>query len=502
MWAERHGRELVLAVAVATAACFAVIGLVRHGNWWSGIDLGLFSQSVWHWGNLEAPLSTAKGNTSLLGDHFSPIVALLAPASWTGREPEALVIIQAVLVAASIPPVHSYARDRLPALPALAIAVAYAGSWLLWTGALFDFHEVAFAPLLVALGILWGDRRRWGLFAVAMVLLACVKEDMPIVIVFFGIWLLALGERRAGAATIAGGVLAYLLAVEVVIPHYGDGFEYWTYDAMGSGPLDALLETAKRPWLPFEVALDQPEKRRLLAFLALPFLFLPLLSRVSIIAIPLVAERLLSSNPLLWKTTFHYGLPLAPVLAMAAAGGLATVLAWLPAEQRKRAVKVVFAAGIALAVGAIVAGPKGVEAVRKVARTPDFDAAAEAAVNRVPANASVITHKFVYAHVAARESADFFREGAANAEWMILAPFAERGDAAGSRSPKDLNEAQIRPRLGAYGAVWERGGWIVLRRDAHARLDGPACAELRIRAHAAPARLDSAATVAALCGRG
>ena len=187
---------------------------------------------------------------------------------------------------------------------------------------------------------------------------------------------------------------------------------------------------------------------------------------------------------------------------MAAAGGLATVLAWLPAERRKRAVEMVFAAGIALAVAAIVAGPRGPGAVRKVAPTPSFDSAAEAAVNRVPANASVITHDFVYPHVAARESADIFREGAANAEWMILAPFAERGDATGSKGLTELNEDQIRPRLGAYGAVWERGGWIVLRRGAGARLGSSTCAELNVRAHAAPTRLDAPATVAALCGRG
>ena len=117
MAAERHGRTAVIALAAAAAACFATIGLLRHGNWWSGLDLGLFSQSVWHWGNLEAPLSTLKGDGNLLGDHFSPIVALLAPAAWTGREPEALVIAQALLVAASILPVHSYARDRCPPSP-------------------------------------------------------------------------------------------------------------------------------------------------------------------------------------------------------------------------------------------------------------------------------------------------------------------------------------------------------------------------------------------------
>ena len=336
-----------------------------------------------------------------------------------------------------------------------------------------------------------------------MVLLACVKEDMGIVIVFFGVWLVANGDRRAGLATVAGGALAYLFAVEVAIPHFGDGFDYWTYDAVGSDPLDAVFETVKQPWLPFEVALDQPEKRRLLLFLTLPFLLLPLLSRTVIVAIPLIAERVLSSNPLFWETEYHYGLPLAPVLAMATAGGLATVLAWLPEARRNTASKVAAGALIALAAAACWAGPGVPGLVRTFAPTPGFDAAGEAAVDRVPEDGSVITHDFVYPHVAARGSADIFREGAGRPEWMILAPFADRGDATGAGSVRELAAREIRPRLAGYRPVWERDGWIVLRRGVgRGTLDRRACARLRKRTRTAPRELGADVVVTALCGRG
>ncbi len=46
---------------------------------------------------------------------------------------------------------------------AYLIAVAYAAFWVLQVGVLYEFHEGAFAPLLIALAILLSDERRWPL---------------------------------------------------------------------------------------------------------------------------------------------------------------------------------------------------------------------------------------------------------------------------------------------------------------------------------------------------
>ena len=343
----------VLLICVLAGTGYAAYSLLRHLNDWSGLDTGIFNQAIWHYSNLDAPASTVKNGLDLRADHFHPILMVLAPLYWIADDPSLLLVAQAVLVAASIVPVFLFARERLERGPAYAIAIAYALFWGLWAGVGFDFHELAFAPLLVALGILWGDRRQWGRFAVAMVLLVLVKEDMTLLVAFFGVWLLSRRDWVPGAATALGGLAACWFVTKVAMPHFGDGvgFQYWTYDRLGDDLPDAAWQVVTHPWLPFEVAFDDGQKGKTMAGMLAPFLALSLCSRVGLLAIPLVAERMLSSNPQLWiAADTHYTLPLAPVLAMAAAAGLANVARMVPAEHRRRAGGVAAASMVVLAV--------------------------------------------------------------------------------------------------------------------------------------------------------
>jgi uncharacterized membrane protein len=83
--------------------------LVRHEHFGSGFDLGIFTQAVWHYSHFQAPASSIKGTANLLGDHFQPILILLAPLFWVWADARTLLIAQAVLVAASIVPVYLFA---------------------------------------------------------------------------------------------------------------------------------------------------------------------------------------------------------------------------------------------------------------------------------------------------------------------------------------------------------------------------------------------------------
>jgi uncharacterized membrane protein len=88
-----------------------VYGLFRHWHFdSSAYDLGIFDQTIWHVSRFETPSSTVRGFGNMLGDHFSPILALLAPLFWIAPGPEALIVSQAFLLAVSIVPVLLYAR--------------------------------------------------------------------------------------------------------------------------------------------------------------------------------------------------------------------------------------------------------------------------------------------------------------------------------------------------------------------------------------------------------
>src|SRR5262245_41393785 len=113
-----------IALAAAFVAAYSLYGLFRHWHFGSSAyDLGIFDQAIWHLSRFEAPSSTVRGFSNLLGDHFSPILVVLAPLYWIAPAPEALIVAQAVLLAASIVPVWIFVRRRLPPGPAYALAI-------------------------------------------------------------------------------------------------------------------------------------------------------------------------------------------------------------------------------------------------------------------------------------------------------------------------------------------------------------------------------------------
>jgi len=496
----------VLVLTAVAALLYATFALVRHLHWGSGLDVGIFSQAIWHYGNLETPLSTLKGGGNLLGDHFHPLIALLAPVSWIGAESNGLLVAQALLVAASIVPVWVFARERLDRWPAFAIALAYALFWGVWAGVEFEFHELAFAPLPIALAILWGERRQWVRFGCALAVLLLVKEDMGMLVLFYGIWLLSRREWRAGAITAVSGLAAYFVVTEILIPHFAGGtdFAYWSYDRIGSDVPDAVANVITNPWLPFQVALDDGQKLRTLGAMLAPFLLLPLCSRISILALPIVAERMLSSNDLYWGIYFYYTLPLAPILAMAAAAGLANVAPLVKSELRSRVV--LGAATLMVLLNVVlneVAADTGSQ-FKYYAKDPSWAPAARRTVDSLPPNASVVTQDFVYPHLSTRAGADIVRPGVRPAEYLVFNPFVQPGSSATGYRTFGAYGRGLRGLIPGYRTVRLDDGWVVMKRRVRGDpsagvIDARACAALARRAQTEGRSSDATATVRLLC---
>jgi uncharacterized membrane protein len=83
----------VTAAACGFTAAYALISLFRHWRFGSGYDLGIFDQAVWLMSRFEAPASTISGYAHIFGDHFSPVLILLAPLYWVAPAPETLLIV-------------------------------------------------------------------------------------------------------------------------------------------------------------------------------------------------------------------------------------------------------------------------------------------------------------------------------------------------------------------------------------------------------------------------
>jgi uncharacterized membrane protein len=319
----------VVGLVCVIALLDSVERVVRYVTFQSGLDLSIFDQAIWHYSQFQGPYSTIKGS-NLLGDHFHPLIAVFAPLYWVWSDPRLLLIASSILVACSVVPVFLFARRRLPWLPAYLIAVAYGLFWGLQEGLGFDFHESDLGPLLIALAVLFADQRRWGWFYLVTALTLGVKEDLSLFVVFLGLYLLTRGERRRGAMLVLVGIVWFELTTHVLIPALAPKglYAYWSYGELGKNLPSAILTLVEHPWRLFTITFSPGEKAHTLLYLFAPFLFLSLVSREFLLAIPLLAERFLSTRTAFWGTSFHFSLTVAPILAMGGAAGLANVARW------------------------------------------------------------------------------------------------------------------------------------------------------------------------------
>lgn len=323
---------IFLVVALVGLVVYLLISITKHLQFGStGYDLVIFDQAVRNYSEFNAPASSFRGFENLLGDHFHPILALLAPLYWVLNSPISLLVAQAVLLVSAALPVYLYAKKRFSLAPAVFAAIAFILSPLLIRTVFFDFHEIAFAVPLIAWAIYLIDIKRFGWLYLPLLSLLLVKENLSLLVATFGLYLIIQKKYLHGTVFLLTGIVWFFLATKVFIPYFAGsdgGFNYWTYDALGPGLVSAGLTIITNPVLFLTVLLTPLVK--ILTFIKTfgVFLGFTFLSPVVLLSAPILLERFLSSNQNYWQFDYHYGAVLAPILVMAAVDGLYRVLSW------------------------------------------------------------------------------------------------------------------------------------------------------------------------------
>jgi uncharacterized membrane protein len=411
-WRPSLNVLFIAALTVLAAALYGTYSLFRFYQFNSGTyDLVIFDQAVSSYAHFQPGISVVKGlhngfgpHFSVLGDHFSPILAALAPLYWLHPAPQDLLIAQAVLLALAVPPVWVFTRRALGGGPrgtagAYLVSVAYALSWPVAAAVDFDFHEAAFVPVLTAVALerLQAGRVRTALLALGLLLL--VKEDMGLLVAGVGLVLLAARphlsrQRLLGLVLVVGGLAAAIVSLYVIIPAMGGRSDYYfAYGAFGGNVPQALLHMLEHPARAAVELVTPRMKVATMIWLAGAFGFLPLLSPITLAVVPLLLERMLSSSsPHWWSVQFHYNSFLVVVLVLAAVDGGARLGRW---AVRLRAYlggsAVAWPAGTVVAVppprlavaGGGRPGPFALAGMRRASgRTPSLAAAAAGPVPR------------------------------------------------------------------------------------------------------------------------
>ncbi|MEU0175576.1 DUF2079 domain-containing protein [Streptomyces massasporeus] len=442
-------------LAGALFAAYTVVSVGRHRHM-AGLswDLGIFEQVVRAYAQLRRPVADLKGpGFIILGDHFSPVTALLAPLYRLFPSPVTLLVAQAALFALSAVPVTRAAARFLGRRRGLALGLAYGLSWGIQRAVDFDFHEICFAVPLIAFSLeaLLARRPRAALWwALPLVL---VKEDLGLTLAAIAL-VVAWRARGSSARTVryalgvaVFGVAVTVLVLTVIIPSFNTagGYDYWTKVSDAGSPFDGLVT-----------------KLRTLAWLLVPTTgLLALRSPLVLVALPTLGWRFLSGDEHYWGTDWHYSAVLMPVVFLALADALPAVRHSTRAWLRSYAVQLpaaVTAAALALTTSLPLAQLTGAEVYRK----PAAVSGVERLLARIPDNATVEANIGPISRLTSRCRVFWLGDTqGVTPEYIALENIGDR-----YRDPVGYAR-QLHP-VAEYDVAGETGGYVLLQRRTRA----------------------------------
>jgi uncharacterized membrane protein len=214
-WWTRWGAWILFVLFVAV---FFALSVRKHDSFHTrALDLAKFDQAIWNTLHGRFLFSTLESQ-SILGNHFSPFMALLAPLFWIWNDVRVLFLVQTLGLGLGGLLLHKIVQDKHSKL-AIWFLLAYYLNPAMHEVALVEFRRVTLAVpfLAVALYGLYVHRRDWLIIGLAFALLC--KEDIGLIVFMMGVYLI-LFERdwRWGVPLAAVGIAWVAVITLLVVP--------------------------------------------------------------------------------------------------------------------------------------------------------------------------------------------------------------------------------------------------------------------------------------------
>lgn len=322
-WIDRQPRS---AWATAVGA-WAVYTLYNWAQWrraqYPSVDLAIFTQLMQRYTHFQAPIVTVKGpDYNLLGDHFHPLLVVLAPFYALAPSAFTMLVLQNILIAISVFVVAKTAHELIGPSAGWLVGVAYALSYGIGGAVHVQFHEVALAAPMLAIGLRLFLRERYEAAAVWISLLAFVKEELGLTIAFFGLVLWIRTRRPVLSAIVAvWGLASWAIETFVLLPalNANGGYDH-------AGKLNAAALLNDPLGIPQEIY-SNDYKMATLMMVVLAGAGFAFRSPLALLVIPTLGWRMLSGLVYHWLNNWHYDLVMMPTLYLAAVEGIALMAA-------------------------------------------------------------------------------------------------------------------------------------------------------------------------------
>lgn len=435
---------LVTFGAAGYAYFFAYQTILHHRSVLSmSFDLGLENNLLWnlvHGGSFMkmSPLVGPVGGH--FGNHATLFAYVIAPFYALYQKPEALLVFQAVVIAAAAFPLFFYASRHIGRWSACLVALAYLLYPPVHGANLYDFH---YPPLGVA--FLWltvylvdSGRTRWAILSVMLTL--SIREDIAADLAVMGLFLLFSRRARAGAVITAVAGAYFLVIKLVIMPRFSGGGESFLNQweglvGRGTHGYAGVMETVIANPVFTLTSLLEPEKFLYLVQLGAPLAFFPWRRPIGyLLSIPGFFFTLLGTHYLpLVQISFQYTAHWTAFLFIALVANLEWIRApKFPGDEqgwlRQRAWLITLCALTVITsyqYGAIFqqhtarGGFGPYEFGRSPAARADYDNL-YSLIARVPPLAKISSSELVVPHVSSRPDSYTLRQGIYDAAYLLF----------------------------------------------------------------------------------
>jgi uncharacterized membrane protein len=215
LWIERGAYIM----AIVYIAVMFVLMVAKHDAFNTRVyDFARFSQAIWNTLDGEFLFSSIKYR-SILGDHFSPIMALAAPFLLIWPDERVLFLIQAVNVAVAGLLLYKIIHDKRPELAPWFLLVFLLNP-ALHEVTLFEVRRIVFALPFLALALYALSKHNRWLMLLGLVLALLAKENIAFIIFMIGLYLLIFERDWKWGAGLIILAVAWLAVISLwVIPY-------------------------------------------------------------------------------------------------------------------------------------------------------------------------------------------------------------------------------------------------------------------------------------------
>ena len=294
-------------------AGITIIKFLNHRT--PNFDFGIFSQMFHYMKETLVPYTTCERDMLLshFAVHFSPILYLILPFYIIFPHPSILLALQAIIVALGIIPIYKLGKHfNLSNNKIIAITFMYVFHPTVLANNFYYFHENCFLTVLLLFLFYFAEKQKSIPTYIFALLTMFVKEDAPIYVLFFGIYLLLSNKSKIKGSVLCSMSIIYFAVVTKLMSIYGNGIMTYRYDNFifeDNGSIySVVLNVIKNPTYVFDQLLKQ-EKLEFLILMLVPLAFIPfVIKKPSSIALffPLVLMNFMTDYVYQYNIGFQY----------------------------------------------------------------------------------------------------------------------------------------------------------------------------------------------------